>query len=322
VSDRPTERTSPEPSRLGGTMPSLPRLLVLLSLLVCALAQLGADPYTALGVARDASQSEIKAAHRKLALELHPDKNPGADSAAFDAVQSAWEVLGDEEKRAAWHAAEVLEKRRLKFEEYERRAKEPSRLEDFIFNATVAGAVGLALYRGALLVQASPAEKKRKAAAARAARDAEDKSKSKLRKSVSSEAVAGPTAETESEAAGEAALAAAAAAAAAVAAAEAAAEAARKGKRAEAEALRKSLQKERKRLRAAAAAVVASGVLPGVLPDGEALVERICGGGASLGHLRELCSALEASAAQGGASAAARATQLSKQAAYLTGFDK
>src|SRR5215218_3341882 len=62
------------------------------------------DYYRELGVAEDASPKEITRAYRKLARELHPDKNPG-DSAAeerFKAISAAYEVLGDETKRAEY----------------------------------------------------------------------------------------------------------------------------------------------------------------------------------------------------------------------------
>jgi len=62
------------------------------------------DYYEVLGVARDASESDIKKAYRKLALQYHPDRNPG-DTAAeerFKEAAEAYAVLGDGEKRARY----------------------------------------------------------------------------------------------------------------------------------------------------------------------------------------------------------------------------
>jgi molecular chaperone DnaJ len=57
--------------------------------------------YDTLGVAKNAPQDEIKKAYRKLARQYHPDKNPGDKEAEdrFKEVQSAYDVLSDEEKR-------------------------------------------------------------------------------------------------------------------------------------------------------------------------------------------------------------------------------
>ncbi len=62
------------------------------------------DLYETLGVARDASKADIKKAHRKLAMKFHPDKNPDDKVAAekFKRAQEAYDVLSDEEKRAAY----------------------------------------------------------------------------------------------------------------------------------------------------------------------------------------------------------------------------
>ncbi|MEM1410216.1 MAG: DnaJ domain-containing protein, partial [Pseudomonadota bacterium] len=67
------------------------------------------DPYTVLGVGRQASQDEIRTAYRTLAKRYHPDRNPG-DSAAedkFKAATAAFEILGDEAKRKRFDRGEI-----------------------------------------------------------------------------------------------------------------------------------------------------------------------------------------------------------------------
>ena len=63
-----------------------------------------ADFYKELGVARDASDAEIKKAYRKLAGQLHPDKNPGdkKSETRFKAVNRAYQALSDKEKRGLY----------------------------------------------------------------------------------------------------------------------------------------------------------------------------------------------------------------------------
>ncbi|MCI24209.1 chaperone protein dnaJ 6-like, partial [Trifolium medium] len=57
-----------------------------------------------LGLEKTASQQEIKKAYYKLALRLHPDKNPGDEEAKekFQQLQKVISILGDEEKRAIY----------------------------------------------------------------------------------------------------------------------------------------------------------------------------------------------------------------------------
>ena len=63
-----------------------------------------ADYYEVLGVAREASDQELKSAYRKLALQYHPDRNPGNHAAEekFREASEAYQVLSDADKRAAY----------------------------------------------------------------------------------------------------------------------------------------------------------------------------------------------------------------------------
>ena len=69
------------------------------------------DYYEVLGVARTAKDTELKAAFRKLAMQHHPDRNPGDKDCEhrFKEINEAYDVLKDGDKRAAYdrfgHAA-------------------------------------------------------------------------------------------------------------------------------------------------------------------------------------------------------------------------
>jgi len=67
------------------------------------------DPYTTLGVARGASEKDIKAAYRKLAKQLHPDRNKDNPKASerFSVVTRAYDLLSDAGKRARYDRGEI-----------------------------------------------------------------------------------------------------------------------------------------------------------------------------------------------------------------------
>lgn len=68
-----------------------------------------ADPYSTLGVAKSASEAEIKSAYRKLAKELHPDKNKDNPKASekFSDVTRAYDLLSDKTKRGQYDRGEI-----------------------------------------------------------------------------------------------------------------------------------------------------------------------------------------------------------------------
>src|ERR1043165_7894832 len=69
------------------------------------------DYYEILGVTRTATDAEMKASYRKLAMKWHPDRNPGDKDCEhhFKEINEAYDILKDEQKRAAYdrfgHAA-------------------------------------------------------------------------------------------------------------------------------------------------------------------------------------------------------------------------
>ncbi|AKH43384.1 DnaJ-class molecular chaperone [Altererythrobacter atlanticus] len=68
-----------------------------------------ADPYATLGVSRGASEKDIKSAYRKLAKELHPDRNKDNPQAAerFSDATKAYDLLSDKDKRARFDRGEI-----------------------------------------------------------------------------------------------------------------------------------------------------------------------------------------------------------------------
>lgn len=68
------------------------------------------DPYKSLGIEKDATQGEIKAAFRALARQYHPDTSTDPKAAeCFKEINDAYEILGDEKKRKA-HNEEMSQK--------------------------------------------------------------------------------------------------------------------------------------------------------------------------------------------------------------------
>ncbi len=67
--------------------------------------------YEVLGVQKGAAATELKSSYRKMAMECHPDRNPGDHTAEvrFKEISEAYDVLKDDQKRAAYdrfgHAA-------------------------------------------------------------------------------------------------------------------------------------------------------------------------------------------------------------------------
>lgn len=67
------------------------------------------DPYRTLGVERQATDGEIRAAFRRLAKECHPDVHPGDQTAVdrFKKISAAYDILGDPEKRRQFDRGEI-----------------------------------------------------------------------------------------------------------------------------------------------------------------------------------------------------------------------
>jgi DnaJ-class molecular chaperone len=98
------------------------------------------DPYVILGVPRSASDEDIRRAFRRLAKELHPDLNRSGTDERFKKVSSAYEILGDPDKRRAFDRGEIDargEPRRDGFRNYARggaRARAGAGFDEFGFS--------------------------------------------------------------------------------------------------------------------------------------------------------------------------------------------
>lgn len=79
------------------------------------------DPYQVLGVARGASDAELKKAFRKRAKELHPDRNRDDPKAQdkFSELNTAYEILGDEAKRKQFDRGEIDAEGKPRFQGFE-----------------------------------------------------------------------------------------------------------------------------------------------------------------------------------------------------------
>ena len=85
------------------------------------------EPYSVLGVSREATHKEIKAAYRKLAKRFHPDQNPDNPEAQkkFAEITQAYEILGDEKKRAAFDRGEIDAEGKERFRGFEGAGADP-----------------------------------------------------------------------------------------------------------------------------------------------------------------------------------------------------
>jgi DnaJ-class molecular chaperone len=79
------------------------------------------DPYEILGVSKTASPADIKKAYRKLAKKLHPDANTKDPKAAnrFSELNSAYEIVGDDDKRKAFDRGEIDAEGKPRFQGFE-----------------------------------------------------------------------------------------------------------------------------------------------------------------------------------------------------------
>jgi DnaJ-class molecular chaperone len=93
------------------------------------------DPYSVLGLAKSASAAEIKSAFRKLAKKYHPDqsKEPKAKE-RFAEIGQAYEIVGDEKKRAAFDRGEIDAEGKPKAPQFEGFQAGPGGFRNFHFD--------------------------------------------------------------------------------------------------------------------------------------------------------------------------------------------
>src|SRR5258705_10709371 len=108
------------------------------------------DPYEVLGVPRGASAAAIKSAYRKLAKKHHPDnnKNDPKSAARFSEINSANEIIGDEDKRKQFDRGEIDAEGKPRFQGFpggdpRGRAGGPGGFESYAFRTGGAGAGGM-----------------------------------------------------------------------------------------------------------------------------------------------------------------------------------
>src|ERR1700736_3719219 len=102
------------------------------------------DPYEVLGVPRGASAAAIKSAYRKLTKNHHPDnnKNDPKSAARFSEINSANEIIGDEDKRKQFDRGEIDAEGKPRFQGFPGGGARPGRGSPFEFDT---GGVGLDL---------------------------------------------------------------------------------------------------------------------------------------------------------------------------------